>query len=288
MIVYVDILLIVNLFINYFLLLGTMLLSHLQKRRLRILAGAFVGSLFSLMIFAPNFGYIITFLYKIVLGCALIFITFGRQKMRVYLKTLLLFFAVNFIFAGVMLFLWFVVRPEKMLFHNGIVYFDISPIFLVFSTVVAYLMIKGVYWLFNRKVETGQLCHITIEEGDKTVQFMGFSDTGNRLTDPFSGLPVTVCEFSVVQSLIPEELHSFFLDPAKAQLSQFDTHPWRRKIRIIPYSTVGSPGVMAAFEPDGVYYSSHGIEKKEEVLIGVTSSKLSDGEYQAVINTHSV
>lgn len=287
MIIYVDILMIVNLFVNYFLLLATMMLSHLQKRRIRILGGAVLGSVFSLMIFLPDLNFWITWLLKLMLGGLLVFVTFGIQPLRIYCKNTLIFFAVNFLFAGVMMLLWLSMRPDKMFFHNGVVYFSISPLFLVFSTVVSYMVIKGIYWILYRRVSKEQITGILIEEGGNKRQMFGLNDTGNRLRDPFSGLPVTVCEFSAVSELIPEEFHSFFLDPTKAEISSLNQHPWRRKIKVVPYTTVGEKGVMAAFEPDGFYCCKNEKMQKVEMLIGVTSARLSDGEYQAVIHTQT-
>lgn len=287
MIIYLDILMIVNLFINYFLLLATMMLSHLQKRRLRILGGAALGSIFSLMIFLPDLNFWITWLLKLTLGGLLVFVTFGIQPLRIYCKNTLIFFVVNFLFAGVMMLLWIGIRPDQMFFHNGVVYFSISPLFLVFSTIISYLVIKGVYWILYRRVNKEQIIAIMIEESGKKIQMFGLNDTGNRLKDPFSGLPVTVCEFSAVSELIPEEFHSFFLDPTKAEISSLNQHPWRRKIKVIPYATVGEKGIMAAFEPDGFYCYKNEKMQKAEMLIGVTSARLSDGEYQAVIHTQT-
>ena len=52
-VVYIDVLLGVNLFVNYFLLLAVGRFLHLAVRRLRLLAGAAVGAVFSLSILLP-------------------------------------------------------------------------------------------------------------------------------------------------------------------------------------------------------------------------------------------
>ena len=52
-VVYIDVLLGVNLFVNYFLLLAVGRFLHLAVRRLRLLAGAAVGAAFSLSILLP-------------------------------------------------------------------------------------------------------------------------------------------------------------------------------------------------------------------------------------------
>ena len=54
--VYVDVLLVLNGFIDYLMILCTMKILRLKTGRIRILAAAIISSLFSLKIFLPDLG----------------------------------------------------------------------------------------------------------------------------------------------------------------------------------------------------------------------------------------
>lgn len=283
MVIYLDVLIAVNLFVNYFLLLGTALLGHMQPKRLRILFGAFVGSLFSLFIFLPPCRFFITLLVKLMLAILLVFITFGFKSVKIWIKNTGIFFGVNFIFAGVMMALWFGLSPNGMFYNNGIVYFNISPIILILGTVLAYLVIRSINFLLIRKVSNKKIMQIMIRVENKNQELDAFIDTGNRLHDPFMGLPVVVCEFNAVYKLIPPDLHNFFLHPTNGGLETVSNHAWRRRIKLVPYNTVGQGGIIAAFEPDVFYQKGDRELEKKSVLVGITNSILSDGEFRAVM-----
>ena len=105
-VIYLDVLLIVNLFVNYFLLLSTAQFVHRRPRRLRLLLGASIGSAASALILLPNLGLVPMLAIKLVLASLIVLTSFGYGTKAVYIKTVLIFFGVNFIFAGVMLALW--------------------------------------------------------------------------------------------------------------------------------------------------------------------------------------
>lgn len=53
--IYVDVLVVINIFINYFLLSAASLIVRLKPKRIRLAAGAFTGGAYSLVIFCPIF-----------------------------------------------------------------------------------------------------------------------------------------------------------------------------------------------------------------------------------------
>lgn len=280
MVIYIDVLLAINLFVNYFLLLSTSVLLHRETVRRRILLGALVGTSFSFMIFLPDFGFLFTFITKLILGALLTLLTFGVKSKPLFLKTLLSFWGVNFLFGGVIFLVWITLSPSKMFYNNGIAYVGISPIVLILGTLLAYCVIYLVNFLLSRRVGKEKICRIRICVEGKEVSLSALIDSGNHLTDPLGGLPVIVCEFSAVARLLPEELYSYFASPIK-ECNLLENHPWRKRVRVIPFHSVASSGMLAAFLPDG--YWINGKEKENSVLIGITTNPLGDGEFTAIV-----
>ncbi|MCL2013895.1 MAG: sigma-E processing peptidase SpoIIGA [Oscillospiraceae bacterium] len=290
--IYIDILIAVNLFVNYFLLLTTAKLTGIAARRKRLILSAFTGALSSLLIFLPPLNFLLSTAIKIPLALLLVLISFGYCSFAVFVRRVLCFFAVNFIYAGVMFAIWFFAAPSGMQYNNAFVYFNISSLTLAVSTIAVYLLITGAKRLMSGKSDSGDIVQTEIELDGKTVLLNGFLDTGNRLSDVFTGLPVVIAEFDAVQELIHDELHEFFRSgaaglPAASSIYGTDNVPdktkdnkFRAKIRLIPYGTIGSGGLLAAFKPDKfqINFVEH------EVLVGVTQKKLSSGEYSIILN----
>lgn len=284
MIIYVDLLIALNLFVNYFLLLGSAVFTHRDIKRVRFALTALFGSLFSLFIFLPSCYSVLVTVLKIPLGAFLVLMGFGYKERRMYIKTLFMFYAVNFIFAGVIFLVWTIFQPKGMVIKNGIVYMVFSPLILIMGTLTAYIAIKIINAIFSKRLEDNNKCEIEIEDNNTKVRVQALIDTGNKLNDPFSGLPVIVCEYSKLRPIIPENLDNFFLDPIK-YAKDLENSDWKKKVRLIPYNTVMGNAMLPAFKPHRVYIVEDAKPKETSAYLAITTNKLSDGEYQAVIGT---
>jgi len=255
-VIYLDVLLCVNLFVTYFLLLSTAMLSHARGGRFRRVLGALCGAASSLLIFLPSMHFLLLFLVKLLLGALLVLISFKRESPARFLKTLLWFFGANFIYAGVCLALWLLFPIMGMQYHNATAYFDISPLTLAVSTVIGYLVTMLVRKLMNRRVPDSHLATLTITLDNVSAEVKCLVDTGNSLCDPLSGTPVAIVEKESIRSL-----------------------PEPKKPRLIPAQTVAGDRLLRGFIPDRA--TVDGAEKK--LVIATTDEKLSDGTYKGII-----
>ena len=111
-VVYIDVLLGVNLFVNYFLLLAVGRFLHLAVRRLRLLTGAAVGAAFSLSILLPPLPAVLPLLFRLALSLLLILISFPIPTGKRLVQAVLAFYLVSFAFAGFFLALWLLTSAE--------------------------------------------------------------------------------------------------------------------------------------------------------------------------------
>lgn len=279
MVLYVDILIILNLFIDYFLLLSSAVLLKQNAKKLRLILASIVGSLSSLLIFLPTLLPVVTVLFKLMIGFCLVLIAFGYKTKIVFIKTVLLFFAENLIFIGVMFCLWIFASPPGMLWKNGVTYMPISPIILILGSIIAYFTTCLINFIMSKRVECKKICSITVGFNNKTVKIKALYDTGNCLTEPFSGKPVCVCEYDSVFKILPKNIIAF-LDNS---LNSTDYATFGSSLRLVPCDTVTGGGVLPAFLPKTVMVLRNNIEHEYECYIAVTTNKLSDGEYSAII-----
>lgn len=266
-VIYIDVLIIVNLFVNYFILLTTSKFLNLKLKLSRLILGEILGAIYSLYIFIPEPNIFISILIKLFMSIIMVAVSFEFRKIKQFLKIIVCFYAVNFAFSGIMFTLWCVFKPSGMIMNNDIVYFNISPLTLIISTVVSYIIIE----IINRVIEKKQLKSSKYEIGikfkDKYIVLNAKIDTGNLLKEPFSNLPVIVVKKSEINLLIPE-FNIFESIENQNEIKKL-------KIRMIPFKTVSGTGILPAFKPE--YVVLKGNLKKQAYIAVCSDEYFSEG-----------
>jgi len=261
--IYIDVLVGVNLFINYFLLLAVSKFLSIPVKRLRVFAAAALGAVYSLTILLPEVNLFLSFIMKLFMAATIVLVAYPFHGLKQLLRQLAAFYIMSFAFAGFMLALWFFIAPQGLIINNSVVYFNISPFLLIILTVICYVVIRVINRLTGRQAPDQIFCRIKIDHDGKSVSCMAKVDTGNSLTEPFSNYPVVVVYEQCVAILVPGESSG--------------------KIRLVPFQAVSGSGLLPAFKPDllTVVCGQKQIEI-HNVYIAVTKSKL--GEFSALLN----
>ncbi|MBR6407880.1 MAG: sigma-E processing peptidase SpoIIGA [Clostridia bacterium] len=270
MTVYVDILIITNLFISFLILQITNGIMSGGAGFVRLLLGAFIGALSSLIIFLPEMGLVISLLLKGVCAVLIILSSFGFCGIARFMRMLLIFFTASFIFAGVFSALWLFVLPVGLQYRNSIVYLDISPVLLTVSAAVCYGLISLAERLFSKKLSGDRQTEMVVTVGGASVRLNGLVDSGNRLRDAVTGLPCAVAEYDSIKRLFDDDAAGFM---KSGDLSRADllNRSWAKRIRLISYDSVGGEGLLPAFRPDEVMIGG----KKVSCIVAVKNKSLS-------------
>ena len=274
--VYVDVLLTVNLYVNYLLLLCTSKIVRFKPKNLRILLSAAIGSAYGLIIFVPDLPKILSAVLKLTVSVVMIFICFGFVNFRRSVRYYLTFCAVNFSFAGIMYLLWTAVAPIGMYFCNGVAYFDIKLKTLAISTVVCFIIISIINFFISKKAPQSCMSKVIIFKNNQSVELTGLNDTGNSLRESFSSYPVFIAELSSVKKIAPQAVRDYF---------DGNTIP-DKSVRFVVLNTVSGNGLSPAFKPDRVIIKS--LSKNiavKNVYIAVVNRSVGNGEYQIILNT---
>jgi len=286
-VVYVDILICVNLIVNYFLLLSTGRFCQRKQIRLRLFLASMLGALYAMILFVKGLPPWVLLGSKLIISAAMVRIAYRYVSPKQYIKEYLVFFTVNFIFAGLMLALWLLVSPKGMLFYNGIVYFNISAVMLIGFTGIAYGVAEIFSRLYKKQGVDTAMYHVTIELGQKQTLLTGFFDTGNTLKDVYTGYPVVVCDFDAIHSILPSSLLDIFSTPIEQidRLERLMTVHTGNKFKLIPYNTVGFSGILPAFIPDRLILQEGTRSfQMENVYVAVSQQKLCKGDYDMLLN----
>ncbi len=258
MVVYADVLVILNLYINYFLIRSTALFLRRNISKKRCVLAALIGGSGALVMLLPELPFFVIIAEKTALGALIVFAAFGRQKPADFAVCTLFFLVVSFGFAGIMMALWRFAAPYNMVFSNGVCTFDIPLAALFAFTAAAYCVVKLIRLLSDRKIRSVGISTVKIVKDDKQVSLRGLSDTGNSLCDIFSGKPVIICAADKLANVVPQCVLDYFCGKAA------------EGIRLIPCKTVTSESLIPVFRADSVTIDG----KPTDAVIGVSKNSL--------------
>ena len=287
MVVYADILFCLNLLVNYFLLLVTGSFCRRKQKRWRLLAAAAFGAVYAMVLFVKGIPPWVLLLSKLIFSAVILRIAFAYVGVWQFVREYIVFFVVNFLFAGLMLALWLCVAPSGMVFYNGVVYFNISAVMLVAFTAIAYAFAEAFSRIYQKRGAETELYTVTIELNERQTMLTGFLDTGNTLKEPYTGYPVAVCDYYSLRGVLPSALLHVFSTGGDntTNLEQLSALGQSCHFKLIPYTTVGFSGVLPAFMPSKmVLQSGTNSFLVENVYIAVSPQRLSMGNYDILLN----
>lgn len=275
--VYVDVLLIVNAFVNRLMLAVSMKYLRFDAGRVRLLLASVLGSIFSLRIFLPDTPLPLEFFIRAAMCAAIVLTAFGFHSLKAFIRSVCVFLTVSFIFGGIMSAILFFFDTGVMLYRNGSVYFDIDLKILAVTSVVSFAAVNAVSRIISKKAADEKICLVNVFYGGKRASGRGFFDTGNGLREMFSGFPVIVAQHDTVKNIIPDEITAY--------LDGGDVEAVSAEIRLIPVSGVGGSGILPAFRPERTEIKSMKHEKTyRNVYIAVSRQSFFGGEFEFIIN----
>ncbi len=255
--IYVDVLITVNIFIDFFLILCTKKFLNIKCSMLRMIIGSLFGGLSSIIALFPPLEFGINILIDIALAALIIIVTFGFCEIKNFVRRTIVYFSFSFSFCGIMIFIYTSFKPKGMEIYNDIVYFNISPIVLIILTLACYYILNLIKRL-TKGVSGGGTCNVEICVENNHYSFCAKIDSGCNLKEPFSGDYVIIAEHIAIDYYSPKE----------------------ECLRIIPFGSLGGNGILKGFKPSEVIID--GKEICNSVYIGICENVLK-GDIKALI-----
>lgn len=270
MVVYADVLIFLNLIINYFLLLAVSKLMRQKPKTLTFVLGALAGAISSLYIFLPTLGIWLEAVLKAAICFVMCLIAFGFKGTKAFFKSVALLFGVTVGFGGVMYGVWLLFSPNGMVINNSVVYFDISLTALLIFTVLAYIVFSVLFKIFSRNAPLAQRCEITVFAEKNKIELVGIVDTGNSIEDVFSMGEIIICDKASVIRLFGNcDIHG--------------NTALKTRYRLLPCSTVSGVDMLEGIRCDRaeIRYDGKTVILSRPIL-AFSKTKLHDNE--AIIN----
>lgn len=157
--------------------------------------------------------------------------------------------------------LCFTLKLKFIAVNNSVVYFNLSAPMLILSGILAYAVSGIVIKIYNRTLSKKDIYTLIIEQDGKSYSFCAFLDTGNRLREPFSNMPIIIVDSSKI-----------------------DFIPKPEKSRFVPVTTVNGRSVLTAFKPDKIVLKSSNSDEIIENAYVALSSDLCNKKFSAILN----
>ncbi len=180
--IYLDLIMILNFFIDLLLLLVVNKLLRRNASIYALIGGAFVGGISSVFLFF-KVSNLLLIIYKIVICFVMILISFKYKSLIYTFKNFLYFYISSIVLGGFLYFIDLETAYTNMKL-NYIVLVIASPLIL-------YLFIKQGLWL---KTNYSNYFKVVIYSKNKSYNLNGFLDTGNKLTDIITNKPVILVD----------------------------------------------------------------------------------------------
>jgi stage II sporulation protein GA (sporulation sigma-E factor processing peptidase) len=299
LIVYVDLIFFMNFAIDGALLIATARMRKIKMKGWRIAAGAGIGAMYVILMLFPDMSFLFTMLFKFLFSVLMLLASFGFGRLQQFIRHLGAFYLVNFVAAGGILGVhYFWMSSSDVL--NGIWFTHSGGFSFGLQVSLGFIIITllGVLWFYARMSRSSQrqeqtaswIAEVTVYVDTFEFACQGLIDTGNRLYDPLTQMPVMVVEAESWKSYLPEKWIKRIQNAEVEQIITDVDHVsfiGQERLRLIPFRGINKSGqFMLAIKPDKVViiFNERQITSCK-ALVGFDGGRLSaDNAYQAILH----
>ena len=236
MVIYVDIIIIINFIFDYITLLITDLLLKRNTNFKNVFLGAIAGEL-SLITLFLSINKVILILFKSLLLILMIIITFGYKSIKYSFNNFIYLMLSYFVLGGFMYYLMITFLDNKILSFK---YLMIVLLTLLFSFIYVRLLAK-IKNNYNNQFK------VVIKYNENIFIGKGYLDSANNLTSPYSGKPVILIEKKYINY---------------------------QKLKLLPvsYNSLNHSGLIYCFKPEEILINN----TKYNALVGLSDNSFNN------------
>ncbi len=264
-------------------------ISGVKVKRRRFILGGAIGGLFQFLmsLYIVSGGVLNSWVFTPVVFIFIVPVlmaglTFAPLKIKAFLRVLGYIYLLSFLLAGIhsgldiinqRFFHWRISVWWRFVFHSGLI-----------------LIMGELGWGIVHLKFWEQIClyPVQISWGDRILKLNALLDTGNRLHDPITRVPVMIVELKRIKDQLPVELIQWVENIQGGELGINIQLPdfWEERIRVLPFHSLGKEhGLLVGFRSDEVkvWLKQQAITNRN-VIIGLYNKSLSrEGAFHALI-----
>ncbi len=295
MTIYVDVVLIENLIMNYIILLATGLILKIKIKHIRLILGSLLGAIYTIVAYTGFLKIYSSFILKIILSVIIVYIAYYPQSVKKLCKELLFFYLTSFVFGGAAFALIYIVKPQDILMKNGLFLGTYPLKTVILAAIVAFVVIITAFTIIKSKMTKKDLIYkIEVKLNGKEIKTEALVDTGNMLKEPITNTPVVVIERSILYDVIPKEILNHLEDIIGGDFEKIPEeikNEYISKLKLIPFSSLGKQnGMLIGIKPEYLkIIKEEEIDVKENIILGIYDKSLTKkGEYRALMGMEFV
>lgn len=171
--IYIDLLVLLNIGLDFILLISVSVILKRNVKMRRIIFGSLIGGLTTLILFIKISSLYAT-LFKIGLGLMMVIATFGYRNLKYTLN--------NFYYLIV----------NSIILGGGLYLIKDYGYYNYFILIIGFVVILAIYISQTKKYKENYVHYakVDIYLDDKIYKLTGYLDTGNKLYDPYKHRPV--------------------------------------------------------------------------------------------------
>ena len=294
MTIYIDIVLLENIIMNYIILFATAIVLKIKIKHIRIFIASLLGAIYSIIAYMGILKLYSSIVMKILLSLLIVYIAFNPQNLKKMWKNLVMFYFISFVFGGVAFALIYVVKPQDILMKKGLFLGTYPLKTVLLGAVISFTVILVAFKIIKGKFSKKDMfCDLEIKINNKIVKTTAMIDTGNCLKEPITNSTVIILEHTLLYECIPKQILNNLdniIGGDFKEIPQEIKEKYISKFKLIPYSSLGKQnGMLLGIMPEYVKILTEDNEKTINAIIGIYNKSLTKkGEYSALIGVECI
>ena len=249
MVVYGDLLFMINFSMDFLCFYFSCLLTHRKLPNLRAVVASSLGGIYSVAVLFMSVKQPLAFIldvFVLFLMCAIVYLDRGAN-LRSLVKMIALYFLVSSLLGGVMTALYSFLNRYDSIFDNIESASDMQMwVFLLLAMGGSALTVLGGKMM--RSGASKRVVELEIVHGGRAAHLRALVDSGNLAVEPISGKSVVFVRLEALRDILDGEIYSalFLGDVQSLPLSVVS------RIRFIPTCSVGGEALLPALRFDCV------------------------------------
>lgn len=290
MTIYLDIVIIENLIMNYIILYATAIIAKKKVKHTRAFISSIIGTIYVIMLYVTELPIYSNIISKLLLSIIMVYIMFKPGDIKTLINNLLLFYLTSFVFGGASTALIYLIKPEEIFIKNGIYLgaYTLKTVFL--GGIVGLFLIAVTINIIRSKISKKDMFYnIKIYLEEKTVETRAMIDTGNLLKEPITNIPVIIAEHTLLYGTIEKEILNNLEEILSGNFEKIPDeikNKYLSKLKVIPFKSLGKEnGMLLGIKADKVIVENEENKKViDKAIIGIYNKSLTKrGEYRALL-----
>ena len=249
-VVYIDKVFVLNLMIDYLLLLTAARLAGAPLQRARLLCAACMGAMYAVAVFLPGCGALSRPLGRLMGGVGMKLFAFWKlqRRWRIVCLSMLLSAALAGVVMAVGLAAGSPAAAVGKLYDARVSW----PMLL--GTACGMHVLLHIIFRQGARHVGGELMRVIVKIQGREREILALHDTGNTLRDPINAQPILVIEQEALHDIWDAETAAILYQPLQAEEKMARLHDVGRGIgfTLLPFRSVGASGLLLAVRSDSI------------------------------------